>query len=140
MPISTSLRHLLLVAFSGITLIAAPAMASEKAKEEPDPAVKLASVGIPVFHGRTVTNYLFLSIRINLTGKADVTKLRDKEPYFRDALVKAASKTSFAQANRDDLLDEPRFKSIMMVEFAKVAGPGMIQSIEIVSQSPKNHP
>ncbi len=139
MPNPASFRHLLLTVLAGLTLATLPAMAGEK-KDEPDPSVKLASVGIPVFQGHTVSNYLFLSIRINLTAKANIAKLRDMEPYFRDALVKAASKTSFAQANRDDLLDEPRFKAAMMVEFGKVAGPGMIQSIEIVSQSPKNHP
>ncbi len=133
-------RRLLLPGLAGFLLVVTPAVASEKAKEAPDPSVKMASVGIPVFKGHTVTNYLFLSIKINLTPKANEAKLRDMEPYFRDVLVKAASKTSFAQASRDDLLDEPRFKQAMMVEFSKVAGAGMIQSIEIVSQSPKNHP
>jgi hypothetical protein len=135
-----SLRRFVLAGLAGLALFATPVLAGEKAKDEPDPSVKLASVGIPVFHGHTVSNYLFLSVRLNLTPKANVAKLRDMEPYFRDVLVKAASKTSFAQANRDDLLDEPRFKAAMMVEFSKVAGPGMIQSVEILSQSPKNHP
>lgn len=139
MPGSAHLRRFLLTAFAGLTLAAMPALAEEK-KDQPDPSVKLASVGIPVFHGHTVSNYLFLSIRINLTDKANVAKFRDMEPYFRDVLVKASAKTSFAQASRDDLLDEPRFKAAMMVEFSKITGPGMIQSIEILSQSPKNHP
>lgn len=118
-----------------------PAMAGEaKDKAAADPSVKMASVGIPVFTGHTISNYLFLSIKINLTPKANEAKLRDMEPYFRDALVKASHKTSFAQANHDDKLDEPRFKAAMMTEFSRVAGPGMIQSIEIVSQSPRSHP
>ena len=124
---------------SGLMAISTPALAGEHKAEEPDPSVKLASVGIPVFHGTTVTNYLFLSIKVNLTPKADQTKLRDMEPYFRDALVRAAHKTSFAQADHDDRLDVPRFQSVMMTEFTKVAGPGTIQSVEIVSQSPKKH-
>lgn len=133
-------RHFLLSGLAGLLLVAVPALAEEKPKESPDPSVKMASVGIPVFKGHTVSNYLFLSIKINLTPKANEAKLRDMEPYFRDVLVKAASKTSFAQASRDDLLDEPRFTSAMMVEFTKVTGPGMIKSIEILSQSPKDHP
>ncbi len=122
----------------GLLLFATPALAGDEAKDAGDPSVKLASVGIPVFEGHQVVNYLFLSIKINLTPKADQTKLRDMEPYFRDVLVRAAHKTSFAQADRNDRLDEPRFKSAMMVEFTKVAGPGKIESVEIISQSPKN--
>jgi hypothetical protein len=125
--------------FAGLMAMSAPAFAEDKKADEPDPSVKLASVGIPVFHGMTVTNYLFLSIKVNLTPKADQTKLRDMEPYFRDALVRAAHKTSFAQPDHDDRLDVPRFQSVMMTEFTKIAGPGTIQSVEIVSQSPKKH-
>jgi hypothetical protein len=138
MPNALHLRRFLLTAMAGLALVAAPALAEDKA-DAPDPSVKLASVGIPVFHDHTVSNYLFLSVKVNLTAKANVAKFRDMEPYFRDVLVKAASKTSFAQANHDNLLDEPRFKAAMMVEFTKITGPGMIQSIEILSQSPKNH-
>ncbi len=125
--------------FTGIfTLIASPALAEEK-KDSPDPSVKLASVGIPVFSGHTINNYLFLSIKINLTPKAQESKLRDMEPYFRDALVRAAHKTSFGVAGHDDKLDEARFKSAMMQAWTPIAGPGAIASIEIISQSPKNH-
>ena len=118
--------------------VSTPAVAEEK-KDAPDPSVKLASVGIPVFTGHTIDNYLFLSVKINLTPKADQTKLRDMEPYFRDALVREAHKTSFAQSGHDDKLDEPRFKAAMMAAWAPIAGPGNIASVEIVSQSPKTH-
>lgn len=131
------ITHALILA--GLMAMSTPAFAEDKKADQPDPSVKLASVGIPVFHGMTVTNYLFLSIKINLTAKADQTKLRDMEPYFRDALVRAAHKTSFAQPDHDDRLDIPRFQSVMTSEFTKIAGPGTIQSVEIVSQSPKRH-
>lgn len=121
-------------------LATAPAFANGGgAKDAADPSVKLASVGIPVFQGRNVVNYLFLSIKINLTAKADQQKLRDMEPYFRNALIRAAHKTSFAMADRNDRLDEPRFKAVMKAEFTKVAGAGTIESVEVVSQSPKTH-
>ncbi|WP_443747469.1 hypothetical protein [Asticcacaulis solisilvae] len=133
------MKKLSALIFAGLMAMSVPAFAEEKKADAADPSVKLASVGIPVFHGMTVTNYLFLSIKINLTPKADETKLRDMEPYFRDALVRAAHKTSFAQPDHDDRLDIPRFQSVMVGEFTKIAGPGTIQSVEIVSQSPKKH-
>ncbi|MBW8733195.1 MAG: hypothetical protein JF571_02605 [Asticcacaulis sp.] len=133
------MKALTALMLAGLLALSCPAFAEEKKADEPDPSVKLASVGIPVFQGTSVTNYLFLSIKINLTPKGDQTKLRDMEPYFRDALVRAAHKTSFGQAGHDDRLDVPRFQSVMMTEFTKIAGPGTIQSVEIVSQSPKRH-
>lgn len=132
-------RSLFAISFLCLAIAALPASASEPSKDAADPSVKLASVGIPVFEGRTVVNYIFLSIKVNLTAKADQQKLRDMEPYFRNALVSAAHKQSFAQKDRTDKLDEPRFQSVMKVEFTKIAGPGMIESIEIISQSPKKH-
>ncbi len=135
---SRQLRRALALFACGLFLAVTPALAGEDAKDAADPSVKLASVGIPVFEGHQVINYLFLSIKINLTPKGDQTKLRDMEPYFRDVLVRAAHKTSFGQAGHDDRLDEARFKSVMMIEFTKVAGPGKIESVEIISQSPKN--
>lgn len=108
-------------------------------KKAAEPAVRLASVGIPVTRDKVVVNYLFLSVRINLNPSASETKLRELEPVFRDTLVRAAHRTSFGKADRDDQLDEARFKSVMMQEFGKIAGPGAIKSIDILSQSPKKN-
>ena len=99
--------------------------------------MRLAPVAIPVFENQSVVNYIFLTVKLNLTAKADVSKLREKEPYFRNQLMPAAYKTSFALPDKRDTLDEARFKNAMMSELGRVAGPGMIQSIEIVSQTPK---
>ena len=45
---------------------------------------------IVVVNGQLV-NYIFVNVRVNLTSRADVTKLREaKEPFFRDALVRDA--------------------------------------------------
>ena len=89
----------------------AAASARAETKNVAAPSVQLATVGIPVMRDNRLVNYLFLSIRVNLTGKANEAKLRDMEPYFRDAIVRAASKTSFAQADNEDVLDAPRFKA-----------------------------
>ncbi|MGZ3305903.1 MAG: hypothetical protein ACXU8U_08585, partial [Asticcacaulis sp.] len=91
-------------------------------KPETDASVQLANIGIPVFTGRTVTNYLFVSIKIHLTARAPEAKFRDMEPYFRDAAVRAASKTSFADPQHSDKLDLPRFTAAMTSAFGQVTG------------------
>ena len=117
-------------------------MASESgaAKKAGNASVQLGAVAIPVSVNGRLVNYIFLNIRINLTMTADEAGVRDKEPYFRDALVRTASRTSFAQAGKDYLLDEPRFKQVMTVEWTRITGPGVIKSIDILRQSPKHHP
>lgn len=136
-------RTCLLAALGALfCLFAAPAMASEgtAAKKAGNASVQLGAVAIPVSIDGKLVNYIFLNIRINLTMTADEAGVRDKEPYFRDALVRTASRTSFAQAGKDYLLDEPRFKQVMTVEWTKITGPGVIKSIDILRQSPKHHP
>ena len=119
-------------------LLAAPAARADN-PEAGAPSVRLASVGIPVMEDGQVVNYLFLSIRINLTLTAPEGKFRDMEPYFRDALVRASHKTSFGVAGHSDQLDVPRFTAAMTAEWSKITGPGMIKSIDILSQNPKRH-
>lgn len=123
----------------GLVMAAASARADDASKAETDPSVQLANIGIPVFAGHTVENYLFLSIKIHLTAAAPEGKFRDMEPYFRDAAVRAASKTSFADPRHSDKLDAPRFTAAMVAAFGKVTGPGMIKSVEIVEQNAE-HP
>jgi hypothetical protein len=133
------MKKLLSVMFCGLLMVASTAHADEPSKEVTEPSVQLANIGIPVFTGHTVNNYLFVSIKIHLTAKAPEAKFRDMEPYFRDAAVRAASKTSFNDPKHSDKLDLPRFQAAMMTAFSQVTGPGMIKQIEVVSQNAE-HP
>ncbi|MGA9659802.1 MAG: hypothetical protein WBQ60_11995 [Asticcacaulis sp.] len=117
---------------------AKPVAASEGGtKEASNPSVQLGAIAIPVMVDGKLVNYIFLSIRINLNIKANEAKLREMEPYFRDALVRMSSQVSFAKPDHDDQLDEPRFKQVMTAEWSKIAGPGMIKSVDILSQVPR---
>ena len=43
---------------------------------------------MPIVVDGQLVNYVFVYVRINLKSGADVTKMREKEPFFRDALVR----------------------------------------------------
>jgi len=58
-----------------------------------------------VVDGRLV-NYVFVYVRVNLKSGSDVIKIRGKEPFFRDALVRDAHKTPFVLANDWQKVDE----------------------------------
>lgn len=129
-------------------LAASPALASgkpkekEKGKEGEDQKdvgqyVDLSSVAIPIVVSGQIVNYVFVTVRLNLTTQASSSKLRAKAPYFRDALVKAAHRTPFTKADNYLVVDEGKLKSALMREAAAIAGPGNVREIVITSQTPK---
>ena len=132
-------RHAILtVAFSG--LLAGSALAGEKAPaKDVGQYVDLSPVAIPIVADGKLVNYVFVSMRVMLSAGANVTKLRTREPYFRDALVRAAHRTPFTKATDYVSVDEPRIKASLYREVVALAGPGDIKSIVLSSQTPMRH-
>jgi hypothetical protein len=94
--------------------------------------VDLAPVALPVMAGRKLVNYVFVYLRINLTPGADLARWRDREPYFRDALVKLAHRTPFGLPTDYAKLDEARLKAALFQAASEITGPGQVASIEIM--------
>ena len=69
-------------------------------------------------------------------GMIGALALRDKEPYFRDALVRAAHRTPFTDPRSFIKLDEAALKRFMAAESARIAGPGAVTTIDIISAQP----
>ena len=49
-----------------------------------------------VIENGKIKNYVFIHMRLKPSPAADITKLRAAEPYYRDSLIRAAHRTSFA--------------------------------------------
>ena len=94
--------------------------------------VDLAAVGLPVVVDNRLVNYVFVYVRINLTASADMVRLRDEEPYFRDALVRAGHRTPFTRFDDYTRLDEAKLKAALYQSAVAIAGPGAIASVEIL--------
>ena len=124
-------------------ILSGSAQAAEKPKEKDKTTigqyVDLAPVALPIVANGKLVNYAFTYIRINLTKAADPQKLRAKEPYFRDALVRLGSRTPFTGKKDYLSVDEPRLIASLYPEAVRIAGPGMVKSVEIQSQTPKKH-
>lgn len=140
------MRRLILAIAGCLILNAGPALAGEggkekeKGKEKGKDAglyVDLQPVALPVVLDGRLINYVFVSIRIQLTPKADISKLRTQEPYFRDALVKLGHRTPFTNPTSYSTLDMPRLKASLGQEAARIGGPGAIKSIEVVTEMPQ---
>ena len=100
--------------------------------------VELQPVGLPIVVRGQLVNYVFVYVRLNLSAGADATRLRDKEPYFRDALVRMAHRTPFTVPNDYNRIDEGRLIAGLSREGAVIAGPGAIRSVVVTSQAPQH--
>lgn len=134
------LRRLLIAA--AFALCAGDAMAADKPQGKRDVGqyVDLQPVGLPIVVDRQLVNYVFVYVRINLTSSANVARLREKEPFFRDALVRAGHRTPFTLASDLSAVDTRRLTATLMRDAAAIAGPGQIRSVVVTDQAPRRRP
>lgn len=117
-----------------VLLAASPALAGHEDKDKkaaPAPTVLMSPVAMPVVVDGRLVNYVFVTIRLQLSAGADSVKLRGMEPYFRDALVRAGHRTPFVRNDNYTLLDDDKLKAALLREAALIAGPGMVVSATI---------
>lgn len=123
-----------------VTLAASPVLAADKKEEgkgDVGQYVDLQPVGLPIVVNRQLVNYVFVNVRINLTSGANVARLREKEPYFRDALVRAGHRTPFTLASDLGAVDVPKLTAALTRDAAAIAGPGQIRSVVVTEQAPR---
>ena len=128
-----------LFALAPLALLAAPAWASEEKKpaKADGQFVDLSPVALPVVVRGLLVNYVFVSVRIQLSALANTGKQRAREPYFRDALVRAAHRAPFTRADDYTKIDEAKLRSVMLREAIAIGGAKEIKGVTLISQSPK---
>ncbi|ATQ42779.1 hypothetical protein [Caulobacter mirabilis] len=132
-------RHLL--AALPLALAAGSALAAggggEGEKKADSQFVNLSPIALPVVVNGRVINYVFVQLRVNLTPSADAAKWRTKEPWFRDAIVRAGHRTPFTVATDYTRIDEARVKAALMREAVAITGPKVVTSVSVLNQTPK---
>lgn len=129
-----------LVILAPLILAAGPALAAKpkpKPAEAAAPYVDLLPVALPVVVQGRLVNYVFVSVRLDLSKDADASKLRAKEPLFRDALVRAGHRTPFTKADDYLALDEAKLKAALLRDAGAIAGGGVVRSVTILKSTPK---
>lgn len=100
--------------------------------------IDISTVALPIVWRGRVVNYVFTGVRVNLVASADATRLRtEKEPYLRDALVRAGHRTSFAIPWAFTRLDERALDATMKTEAERVLGRGQVVSVVVTQATPK---
>ena len=134
-------RTLLAAALAVTSALALPASAAEEKKEggkqDVGQYVDLQPVGLPIVSKGRLVNYVFVYVRINLTSAANAARWREKEPFFRDALVRAGHRTPFTHGTDLSQVDVPRLTAALTRDAAAIAGPGQIRSVVVTSQAPR---
>jgi hypothetical protein len=123
-----------------LTFTAVTAQASEPKKEgkgDVGQYVDLQTVGLPIVSGGRLVNYVFVYVRINLTSGANAARLREKEPFFRDALVRVGHRTPFTDPADLSAIDTVKLRAALTREATAIAGPGQILSVVVTSQAPR---
>ena len=131
------MRAVLLAFTSLLVLAAIPASAAEGSKGPVGQYVDLQPVAVPVVDGGRLRNYVYVTVRLNLSARVDPTVLQAKAPYFRDALVRSSHRTPFTVPGDWTRIDEAALKASLFRQASAIAGPGVITGVVISSTQPQ---
>jgi hypothetical protein len=132
-------KHLLILAASLLFIASGARAAEDKKPKEVGQYVDLQPVALPIVVDGQLVNYVFVYVRINLRTGIEVAKVRDKEPSFRDALVRNAHRTPFVVPGDWDKVDEKKLVAAMTRDAMAIGGPGTVTSVRVMSQQPQKH-
>ena len=130
-------RRLLILALPLVALAAPASAADDKKPKVVGNYVDLQPVAMPIIVGGQLVNYVFVYVRLNCTGGADVIPLRTTEPFFRDALVRLGHRTPFTVPGDWQRIDEARLSAALLHDAQTIAGPGNVASVVVTSQAPQ---
>jgi hypothetical protein len=115
--------------------VAAPVAAAEKAAPVGQ-YVDLAPVAVPILAEGRLVNYVFVTVRVQLTAGADAARWRAREPYFRDALARLCNRVSFVGPRDYVTVDAARLVALFTKEAVAIAGKN-VKAVTLTSQTPK---
>jgi hypothetical protein len=112
---------------------------SAHASEEPprsDPTLLMSPAPLPVTRDGRLVNYIFVTLRIVCRRDTDMVKVRPKEPFFRDALIRAAARSSLAQADGVHV-DQAKLKAAVLRDAPAIVGPGVVIDVRLMKEQPQ---
>jgi hypothetical protein len=116
---------------------ATTASASDDAPAQGGMSLNIAGVGLPIIADGRIRNYVFVTVRLTLAAGQTPETMRAKEPYYRDALVRAAHRTPFVLADDWTRIDAAAVSAMMMRVAPTISGPGSIARAEVALQAPR---
>lgn len=134
---SALLRRAVVLTLLAAALPGAVAQASAPKKADDGAHLDLAPIGLPVHTGGKIKNYVFVQTRLVPGPGFDATRLREKEPYYRDALVRSAHRTTLNPAGDWTTLDRARLEATLLTEARRISGPKSVRAVILLNQTPR---
>jgi hypothetical protein len=122
---------------AGLALGAGSPVRPASAAEAPAPpaTVQLAAVALPIVINGRLLNYVFVTIKLDLAAGVDGAAVRAKEPFFRDALVRAGHRAPFILTTDYMHIDAARVRAEVMNDAVGIVGRGVVRNVEITKQA-----
>jgi hypothetical protein len=111
-----------------------PVLAAEDKAGGPQ-TIALEAVALPIIVDGQLLNYVFCSIKLELYPNADGAKVRAKEQYFRDDLVRVGHRAPFVRKDDYSHVDEAKVRAEILRIAPSLVGARMIKSVTITRQA-----
>jgi hypothetical protein len=119
----------------GLLIAVAPVQPVLAAETSGPQTVALEAVALPIIVDGRLINYVFCSIRLDLYPNVDGAKVRAKEEYFRDDLVRVGHRTPFVRKDDYTHVDAARVRAEILRIAPSLVGPRMVRSATIIKQA-----
>lgn len=125
---------------AGLANASGPAKAKEKGEAGAEGEAELSSrsmdapyLAVPVVRNGQLVNYLFVSIRIEISNGVDLWRTREKAHFLRDALVRASHANDLVDPNDSNALNEHRALEVYRAAAIQALGENAVGPISIVA-------
>lgn len=90
-------------------------------------------LAVPVVRDGQLVNYLFVSLRIEISNGVDLWRTREQAHILRDALVRASHANNLADPNDSNALNEARALEVYRAAAIQALGERAVGRISIVA-------
>ncbi len=119
--------------------VATPAAAKEADPKAPPPSyINISPVALPIIVRGQLLNYVFVNVRVDLAPNTPTDTIRPKEPFFRDALVRAAHRTPFIVEGDYTRIDEAKLCASLLADIRSITPDRGIIGVRVMAQTPKS--
>jgi hypothetical protein len=133
------MRAFLVALALGSILVADAAAASEGGAKPAPSTVLMSPVALPVIIDGRIANYIYVTLRLQLGPKVDAAKMREKEPFFRDAMVRAAFRAPLWRGGDPNALDEAKLRAVILRESSAITGQGSVTGYQLLRAQPQHY-
>lgn len=90
-------------------------------------------LAVPVVRDGQLVNYLFISLRIEISNSVDLWRTREKAHFLRDALVRASHSADLSDPEDTNAVNEERAIEVYRAAAAQALGAQAVGGVQIVA-------